>query len=351
MNLLHLGLALILLWDGYFFFNYIISLFRNYQTKEWTPKVSVLIPAYNEEKNILKAIESALSQDYPDFEVLLIDDGSEDNTFRVANSIKDPRLRVYRVKHKGKAKALNFGLSKARGEVIVTTDADSVLEKNAVRELVRRFYSGEVVAVGGQVRVLGGSFLERAQDVEHLRIAMFRRAKELDDLSVAPGPVSAFRKEGLEGSGGFVDDVVEDYATTKALKGLGKVVYAPRARAWTSMPRKLSSLWRQRRRWFLGDLRNLGGGFTKEWAFLILGDLVALLDVIVPPLLAISGLWELFLLWWGVEVVTMLLPTAIEGGKISDALLFPLYLWFWALFYLSLHLYGYAALLGEKVFK
>jgi len=349
MDPLALALIPIFLWDGYFFFNYIISLFRNYRIKDWVPRVSILIPAYNEGKRVLRAINAALSQDYPDFEVIVIDDGSDDNTFEVASSLKDNRLRVYRKEHGGKAKALNFGLSKASGEVIVTTDADSYLEEGAVGELVRRFYSDEILGAGGQVRVLGNSFLERAQDVEHLRIAMFRRAKELDDLSLAPGPIAAFRKSALEKIGGFVEDAVEDYATTKAVKEFGKVVYAPRARVWTEMPKSLSVLWRQRKRWFLGDLRNLGGGFTKGWAFLLLGDSIALLDVLVPPSLLATGNFSLFALWWVFETVTMLIPTLVEGGRLLNALLFPAIVWFWALFYLSLHIYGYVKLLMGKL--
>ncbi len=351
MKLLILALAVIILWDGYFFFNYIISLFRNYRIREWRPRVSIIIPAYNEGKRVLRAIESALAQNYPNFEVIVVDDGSSDDTFQVASSIEDLRLRVYRKEHGGKAKALNFGLSKASGDVIVTTDADSYLEPEAVKELVRRFYSDEVLAVGGQVRVRGDSFLEMAQDAEHLRIAMFRRAKELDDLSLAPGPIAAFRREALEKIGGFVEDIVEDYATTKALKGNGRVVYAPRARVWTEMPRSFSALWRQRKRWFLGDLKNLGGGFTKDWAFLLLGDFVAFLDVVVPPLLLFLGFWGLFLLWWAFEAVTMLIPTFAEGGRLSNAFLFPILVWFWALFYLSLHLYSYVKFLLEKLEK
>ncbi|NJE03090.1 glycosyltransferase family 2 protein [Thermococcus sp. MV11] len=348
MNPLTVALALIFLWDGYFFLNYIISLFRNYRIREWEPKVSIIIPAYNEGERVLRAINSALGQDYPDIEVIVIDDGSEDNTFEVASSVKSPVLKVYRKEHGGKAKALNFGLLKASGEVIITTDADSYLEREAVRELVRRFYSDEVLGVGGQVRVMGDSFLERAQDTEHLRIAMFRRAKELDDLSLAPGPIAAFRREALERIGGFVEDIVEDYATTKAVKEFGKVVYAPRARVWTKMPKSLSALWRQRKRWFLGDLKNLGGGFTKDLAFLLASDAVALLDVIVPPFLLITGNFALFALWWFFETFTMLLPTLFEGGRLINALLFPLIVWFWAVFYLTLHLYGYLSVLLQR---
>ena len=339
--LLEILLAIIFLWDGYFFISYLLSLLGVYKTRGWVPFVSILIPAYNEGGSIAESIKSALSQDYPAFEVIVIDDGSEDDTFEKAISLKDSRLRVFRKTHEGKAKALNFGLLKARGEVIVTTDADSILFPNALKSLVERFYSPEVVGVGGQVRVLGSSFLERAQDVEHLRIAMFRRARELEDLSVAPGPLSAFRREALEQIGGFVESEVEDYATTKELKKLGKVVYAPRARVYTRMPKTLRELWMQRKRWFLGDLKHLGGGLEKESFFLLLGDFIALLDIILPVALLLSGNFDLLLLFVSYEVLTFLIPTVVEGGALLNALLFPIFLWFWAVFYLSLHLYGY----------
>jgi len=334
-------LSLILLWDGYFFFNYLISLLKNYRIKEWTPFVSVLIPAYNEEKNVKKALLHALSQEYPSFEVILVDDGSEDGTFERASSIRDERLRIFRIEHGGKARALNFALSRARGDVIITTDADTQLEKDAVKELVKRLYGEEVLAAGGQVRVFNASFLTRAQDVEHLRIAMFRRAKEMEDLSVAPGPVSAFRREALERIGGFVESGVEDYATTKETKKFGKVVYAPRAKAFTEMPENLRILWEQRKRWFLGDLDHLGGGFLKECLFLLLGDFIALLDVLLPLLLILTQNWLLLVIFIVFEISTMLIPTLVEGGSLLNSLLFPVFLWFWAIFYLTLHLYGY----------
>lgn len=338
--LLEIGLVIILLWDGYFFFNYIISLLKPPKTREWKPFVSVLISAYNEEKSIKGTIKSVLAQDYEDFEVIVIDDGSKDRTFEVAKSIKDPRLRIFRKEHEGKARALNFGLSKARGDIIVTTDADTLLDNSAVRELVRRFYD-DVVAVGGQVRVLGKSFLERAQDIEHLRIAMFRRAKELEDLSVAPGPISAFRREALIKAGGFVESMVEDYATTKEVRRSGKVVYSPKAKVFTRMHLNLKDLWKQRKRWFLGDLEHLGGGFEKEWFFLLLGDFIAFLDLVVPILLILNAKWFLLALFMIFETLTMVVPTLVEGGDVLNALVFPLFLYFWAGFYLMLHIYGY----------
>lgn len=340
--LLEILLAIVLIWDGYFFINYLLSLLKPYKTRRWAPFVSILVPAYNEGRTIADSIKSALSQDYPDFEVIVIDDGSEDDTFEKAISLKDAKVKVFRKAHEGKAKALNFGLSKAKGEIIVTIDADSVLSSNALKSLVERFYSPEVVGVGGQVRVLGKSFLERAQDVEHLRIAMFRRAKELEDLSVAPGPLSAFRRRALEQIGGFIESEVEDYATTKELKKLGKILYAPKAKAYTRMPKTLPELWRQRKRWFLGDLKHLGGGLEKELFFLLLGDFIALLDIVVPLMLFLTGNFDLLLLFLSYEVLTILIPTVVEGGSLLNALLFPMFLWFWAVFYLSLHIYGYS---------
>ena len=341
MHPLLLALIPVILWDGYFFLNYLLSLRRPYLTRDWEPRVSLIIPAYNEGRRVLRAIKAALEQDYPNFEVIVVDDGSEDDTYEIASSVNDPRLRVVREEHRGKAGAMNAGLKLASGEIIAVTDADSYLERNALRELARRFYSDEVLGVGGQVRVMGNSPPELIQDIEHLRIAMFRRAKELDDLSLAPGPIAAFRRKALERIGGFVEDIVEDYATTKAVKEFGKVVYAPRARVWTEMPITLRDLWRQRKRWVLGDMKKMGGGFTKDWAFMVVSDIIAALDVLLPPLLLLTGLWWTLLLWWGFETLTMFVPTVVEGGRIRNALLFPVILWFLALFYISLHLYGY----------
>jgi biofilm PGA synthesis N-glycosyltransferase PgaC len=340
--ILELLLTLILLWDGYFFLNYLLSLRKDCPTSSWRPKVSVLIPAYNEEKVIGRAITAALSQDYPNFEVIVIDDGSTDGTYNVVSSIADPHLKVIRIPHSGKARALNAGLETSSGEIIVTTDADGELEKDAVRHLVERFYDGGVAAVGGQVRVFPGSFLELAQDIEHLRIAMFRRAHELENLSLAPGPLSAFRRNALEEIGGFVEDPVEDYATTIAIKKLRRVVYAPNARVWVRMPTSIRTLWRQRERWFLGDLPKLGGGPLKGKLFLVMSDIVASADVIFPFLAIAFGRWSLLLVFLAFEIITMSIAVWEEKGLIREILLFPFLLWFWAAFYLLLHLYGYA---------
>ncbi|CAB50485.1 glycosyltransferase [Pyrococcus abyssi] len=343
---LELLLLIIFIWDGYFFLRYLLGLLKEYKTVSWKPKVSVIIPAYNEEENIKKAIKAALSQDYPVEEVIVVDDGSEDGTYEKAKEVKDERVKVIRIEHKGKAGAINEGLKLAKGEVIVVTDADSFMSRDAVRRLVERFHSEDVVAVGGQIRVIVDSFLAFIQDIEHLRIAMYRRAKELEDLTLAPGPLSAFRREALERIGGFVNSLVEDYATTKALKKFGKVVYSPKAKLFTRMPLTLGELWRQRRRWFLGDLSHVD---AKDIIMLILGDIIAFLDIFLPVIFIKYGAFALLLLFILFEILTMLVPVIFEGGSITEALLFPIALMFLASFYLSLHIYGYAVTLKNKI--
>ncbi len=338
--LVEIVLAVILLWDISFFLRYLASFQKRYPTTDWKPRVSIIIPAYNEAENIGEAIRAALSQDYPNFEVIVVDDGSEDGTYERALSLKDPRLRVVRVEHGGKTKALNRGLEISAGEIIVTTDADGVLERSAVSRLVERFYSDDIVAVGGQVRVRGRRFLELAQDIEHLRIATFRRAKELENLSLAPGPISAFRKSALTRIGGFVEDLVEDHATTLALKRFGRVVYAPHSKVWVKMPTSLKALWRQRRRWFLGDLPKLASKPLKEKLVFAVSDIVSLCDVLFPLAALLTGKLFLLLVFMALEWAMMSIIVKREGGSFFEVLLFPILLWFWAAFYLTLHIYG-----------
>ena len=123
---------------------------RPARVERW-PSVSILIPAFNEQEIILDAIGGALAQDYPDFEVIVIDDGSTDLTPYLVTSTGARLVRHER--NKGKAAALNSGLVEARGEVIVTNDADGYLDPMALRHLVVPLADPSVGAVAGQVRL------------------------------------------------------------------------------------------------------------------------------------------------------------------------------------------------------
>jgi cellulose synthase/poly-beta-1,6-N-acetylglucosamine synthase-like glycosyltransferase len=125
------------------------------------PLVSVLVPAYNEGYRIADTLRSILALDYPSFEVLVVDDGSEDDTLAVATGIasRDRRVRVFRKPNGGKSSALNTGFRESNGAFVLCVDADSQLEPNALRRMVRLLEDSEVGIVAGQVRVRNRSTL------------------------------------------------------------------------------------------------------------------------------------------------------------------------------------------------
>ncbi|HEY7426209.1 MAG TPA: glycosyltransferase [Gemmataceae bacterium] len=135
------------------------------ERQHW-PKVSILIPAFNEQEMILDAIHGALSQDYPDVEVIVIDDGSTDLTPYLAAT--QPVRLIRKARNAGKAAALNSGLEVAQGEVIITCDADGYLDPRAARHLVLAFSDPQVAGVAGQVRLFQPDGLLRGQGLECL---------------------------------------------------------------------------------------------------------------------------------------------------------------------------------------
>jgi cellulose synthase/poly-beta-1,6-N-acetylglucosamine synthase-like glycosyltransferase len=225
------------------------------------PRVSILIPAYNEQEIILDAVHGALNQDYPDFEVIVIDDGSTDMTAHLATTTVARLIRHER--NRGKAAALNSGVAAAHGEVIVTCDADGYLDPRALRHLVAPLVDPRVGGVAGQVRLFHPrGTLRRFQVLEYdygqglLKLAQFASA---GTVLVAPGPVSAYRADVLHAVGGVPGDTLtEDFDLTLRVIGHGlRIAYAPRAVAYTEAPRTDAELRRQRLRWGRGGLQVL----------------------------------------------------------------------------------------------
>ena len=231
---------------------------RPARVERW-PSVSILIPAFNEQEIILDAIQGALMQDYPDFEVIVIDDGSTDLT---PHLVATAAARLVRHEsNRGKAAALNSGLAAARGEVIVTSDGDGYLDPKALAHLVRPLADSKVGAVAGQVRLFHpeGS-IRRFQVLEYdycqglVKQAQYATAST---VLVAPGPVSAFRADLLRELGGVpTDTLTEDFDLTLGIIAHGfRVAYEPRAIAYTEAPRTDAELRRQRIRWGRGGLQ------------------------------------------------------------------------------------------------
>ena len=229
-----------------------------------SPRVAVLVPAYREELVISRCVASLRASVYPNLEIVVIDDGSDDGTAAAARraAADDGRVTVLRKGNGGKASALNHGFSATRAEVIVVVDADSIVESDAIAELVKPLADARVGAVAGNVKVGNRwSVLGVFQHLEYVMgINLDRRFfDEIDAISVVPGALGAFRRESLEAVGGFpTDTLAEDADLTVAIGERGfHVRHAPYALAWTEVPTAIGALRRQRFRWTYGTLQVL----------------------------------------------------------------------------------------------
>ncbi|AGZ46224.1 bifunctional polysaccharide deacetylase/glycosyltransferase family 2 protein [Actinoplanes friuliensis] len=225
-----------------------------------TEPVSVIVPAYNEKEGIEAAVRSLAGGDYPDIEVVVVDDGSTDGTAAIVEQLRLPNVRVIRVPNGGKANALNTGIALARHDLIVTVDGDTIFEPDSVRMLVQPFASPAVGAVAGNVKVGNRDTLVAGwQHIEYvIGFNLDRRLYEvLNCMPTVPGAIGAFRRSALAEVGGVSDETLaEDTDVTMALCRAGwRVVYEERAKAWTEAPTTLEQLYRQRYRWSYGTMQ------------------------------------------------------------------------------------------------
>jgi biofilm PGA synthesis N-glycosyltransferase PgaC len=226
------------------------------------PGVSVLIPAYNEASVIAISVAAALAADYPDFEVLVLDDGSTDDTEGVAARAAggDPRCRVLRDPvNRGKAERLNLGLKEARHELVVISDADTHLHPEAIKRLVARIErSAMVAAVAGAPHVTNrGSFLQAMQVLEAAAvIGLIRRTQSLTGrVGVVAGVLGLYRRDRVLAVGAFDSRMAtEDIDLSwKLLLAGWETVYEPHALVGMQVPSTLRGLWDQRKRWARGQ--------------------------------------------------------------------------------------------------
>ncbi|MEM4605868.1 MAG: glycosyltransferase family 2 protein [Candidatus Pacearchaeota archaeon] len=229
------------------------------------PSLSIIIPAYNEEETIEKTIKNALNLYYPKnrFEVIVIDDGSKDNTYKIAKSIKSKYLRVFTKKNEGKAKALNFGISLAKGDFIITMDADTFADKNAAKEMIKYFKDKEIMCVTPSIILYKPKTIwQKLQQGEYLLGIYFRKVyHSLNSIYVTPGAFSAYRKIFFEKYGGFVgieeENITEDLEMALRIQSLGyKIANAQQAKVYTVGPKNFRELTKQRKRWYIGLIKN-----------------------------------------------------------------------------------------------
>lgn len=254
---------LFLLW---FSFMQQVEFIREADQGLFYPFVSVLVPAYNEERVIERSLMSLLKQDYPSFEVIVIDDGSADLTFLTAQKLAGDygaaRIRVVRQPNRGKAAALNLGIAVARGELVLCMDADSEMVEGTINKMVRHFVDPEVAAVAGNVKVRNRDTLwTRLQALEYIEgLNMVRQAQGFfRSVNIIPGPVGMFRRDILLSVGGYEDDTfAEDADLTLKLVSFGYGIrYEPGAISMTEAPNELTELIKQRYRWTRGILQSM----------------------------------------------------------------------------------------------
>jgi biofilm PGA synthesis N-glycosyltransferase PgaC len=223
------------------------------------PFVSVLIPAYCEEKILAETLAAATSIDYPFYEVVVVDDASTDRTLDVVRPFVERgavRL-IAKDRNEGKAMALNDALPCLNGEIVVIMDADASADPQLLRWIVPHFESARVASVTGNPRVANrDTFLSRLQLVEFSSIvSLLRRAQRIwGRIMTMSGVVSAFRKSTLLEIGAFSPEMAtEDIDITWRLQRQRyDVRYEPRAIVWMRVPARLPGLWKQRWRWALG---------------------------------------------------------------------------------------------------
>ncbi|MET0270611.1 MAG: glycosyltransferase, partial [Sphingomonas sp.] len=230
----------------------------------FTPAVSVIIPAYNEERVIATSIARVLASDYPGLQVIVADDGSRDRTSAIVAErfAHDPRVTLLTLANGGKAAALNRAIAQATGEIVIALDADTQFEGPTIARLARWFADPALGAVAGDARVGNRvNLVTRWQAVEYITAQnLERRALAgFDAMTVVPGAVGAWRRAALDAVGGYPEDTLaEDQDLTIAIQRAGwRVTYDPRAVAWTEAPESFRALARQRYRWAFGTLQCL----------------------------------------------------------------------------------------------
>jgi cellulose synthase/poly-beta-1,6-N-acetylglucosamine synthase-like glycosyltransferase/peptidoglycan/xylan/chitin deacetylase (PgdA/CDA1 family) len=229
--------------------------------RDYLPDVSVVIPAYNEAAGIGATVESMVTSEYGGrLEIIVVDDGSTDDTATVAASLGLPYVHVVRQPNLGKPGALNRGIAEAYSDTLVLVDGDTIFQPDTLGRLVAPLAAGDVGAVSGNTKVANRRGLLGGW--QHLEYVMgFNLDRRLFDLlgtiPTVPGAIGAFRREALASVGGVTaDTLAEDTDLTMALcRSPWRVVYAPDAIAWTEAPSSLRQLWRQRYRWSFGTMQ------------------------------------------------------------------------------------------------
>jgi cellulose synthase/poly-beta-1,6-N-acetylglucosamine synthase-like glycosyltransferase/spore germination protein YaaH/peptidoglycan/xylan/chitin deacetylase (PgdA/CDA1 family) len=294
------------------------------------PTVSIIVPAYNEEINSVRTIESLLMQDYPNLQIVFVDDGSKDRTFAIVSEAfkSHPNVFVYTKQNGGKASALNVGIEKATSEFVVCIDADTQLKTDAVSKLMDKFLPPlvstkpflKVGAVAGNVKVGNEvNMITRWQSIEYITSQNFdRRAFDLlNSITVVPGAIGAFRKDAIIEAGSFTTDTLaEDCDLTMRLHKKGySVRNCNDAISYTEAPETMTQFMKQRFRWSFGVIqcfwKHRDALFNTKYKNL---GMVALPNILIFQIILpfLAPLADLFLLFSLIAAAFGIIPASIE---------------------------------------
>ncbi len=241
---------------------------RERRVRSWTPPtppylpdVSVVIPAYNEAAGIAATVRSMAGSRYLGrLEIIVVDDGSTDDTAAIARGLGIPYVRVITQPNAGKPGALNRGIAAAHSDILVLVDGDTVFEPDTITRLIAPLQDPRIGAVSGNTKV--GNRRGFIGGCQHLEYVMgFNLDRRMYDLlgimPTVPGAIGAFRRTALAHVGGVSGDTLaEDTDLTMALcRTRWRIVYAADAVAWTEAPSTLRQLWKQRYRWSYGTMQ------------------------------------------------------------------------------------------------
>lgn len=291
-SILYAFLFLTLFMEVFFlitFFEEREKLSRKHENPElsYYPSATIIVPCWNEEKTVLKTVKSLLDLNYPKdkLNIFIVDDGSTDHTWEVIQKFKDnPQITLIKKENGGKHTAVNLAIQESTSELVGCLDADSFVDKNALREMVHAFNEDKDIMAVTPVLVVHEpkTILQKMQKTEYHLGAFFKRMfSPLDGINVTPGPFSIFRKEVFEKIGLYTKaHNTEDMEFALRMQSHHmRIRNAHRAKVHTSAPGTLYKLYRQRLRWSYGTMKN-----TLDYRFMIFRKEYGILGMIVLPL-------------------------------------------------------------------
>jgi biofilm PGA synthesis N-glycosyltransferase PgaC len=288
------------------------------------PFLSIIVPAYNEAEVIASSLSSLLELRYPYYEIVAVDDGSTDGTYERMKQFEGDhygvKVSVFRKENSGKADTLNYGIRRAKAQILVCMDSDSRLTPEALQYAVYHFADPHVGAVAGNVKVINRhNIWTKLQALEYIEgLNIVRNAQAFwRTVNVVPGPMGIFRREAINSVGGYDSDTfAEDFDMTVKLLAHGwKIDYEPLAIAYTEAPEGLLDIIKQRYRWTRGVLQALRkqrhlltrseGNITTPlslWYMMFEGLVWPAMNIFANLFFVwialIYGMTKLLLLWW-----------------------------------------------------